>query len=282
VKRGCHKIATVSRLTGFSPELLRAWESRHRLLAPVRGGGGQRLYSDEDVLLLLGVRSLLERGGSIGEVAALGRRQLLEAGKQAQAQPAVNGAEAATAGVAVAAGERERERDGTRALALAAEAVARLSTRLAPESLLDQIVDTLAGDFQAALARIWVYEPDEVLVLRASAGLSRRTTESSRARIDLQRYRYKVGVVARTRTPFISNGIVGDREFDQRWVRRERLASVAIVPLTVGESLQGVLALFFRVALSEQVVGALQLFATLAASSIAAHRGPASASRLCA
>ncbi len=134
----------------------------------------------------------------------------------------------------------------------------------------------MATDFHAALARIWVHVPAEnVLLLRASAGLSRRTTESSRARIDLSRYRYKVGVVARRREAFISNEIVGDRDFDQRWVRRERLVSVAIVPLisaTAGETLQGVLALFFRVALSVEVVSALKLFATVAASSIAAHR----------
>jgi GAF domain-containing protein len=118
--------------------------------------------------------------------------------------------------------------------------------------------------------------------MRASAGLSRRTTESSRARIDLRRYRYKVGVVARSREPFISNAIVGDSDFDQRWVHRERLVSVAIVPLIAGDALQGVLALFFRVTLSEQVVGALKLFATVAASSIAAHRKSPRATRLCA
>jgi DNA-binding transcriptional MerR regulator len=294
-KRGCHKIATVSRLTGFSPELLRAWESRHRLLAPARGPGGQRLYSDDDVRLLRAVRTLLESGASIGEIAALGRRQLLATDEAAGARvpatapPATLSAGTApppgmTPGVATATAPNAlRERDAARALELGAQAIARLSARLQPDELLDQIVDTLASDFSAALARIWVYEPDEnVLLLRASAGLSKRTTASPRARIDLMHYRYKVGVVARSKTPFVSNAIVGDREFDQRWVRRERLASVAIVPLTVEGNLQGVLALFFRVALSEQVVAALEPFATIAAASIAAHRQPPAATKLCA
>jgi len=261
VKRGCHKIATVSRLSGFSPELLRAWESRHHLLSPSRGAGGQRLYSDDDLAVLRSVRSLLDEGRSIGEVAALGRKQLLESARAPQmARPPAP----------VTSGAHTLER--------AVEATARLSARLDPTQLLDGVVDTLATDFQAALARIWVYERDEnVLLLRSSAGLSRRTTTSPRARIDLSRYRYKVGVVARTGKPFVSNAIVGDNEFDQRWVHRERLASVAILPLMSDGWLQGVLASFFRVALSEEVIEALGVFAAVAAASIASHR-PATAS----
>src|SRR5581483_11537614 len=91
-------------------------------------------------------------------------------------------------------------------------------------------------------------------------------------RIALDRYRYKVGVVARSREPFVSSAIVGDGEFDQRWVKRERLASVAILPLSAGGQLQGVLASFFRVAISEEVVSALGIFAAMAAASIAAQR----------
>jgi DNA-binding transcriptional MerR regulator len=270
MRRGYHKIATVSRLSGFSPELLRAWEQRHKLLAPARGPGGQRLYSDEDLRVLRGVRALLDQGFAIGEIAAGGRRHLLDAARQrdaaateAAAPNGASGDEPAWAPPGRAASQAVSEQKAARALELAAQAIACLSARLPPEQLLDLIVDTLATDFQAALARIWVYEPDEqVLLLRASAGLSRQTSQSSRARIDLRRYRYKVGVVARNREPFLS---------------------VAIVPLTTRDGLQGVLALFFRVALSEQIVGALQLFATVAASSIAAHRPVAvssSASRL--
>jgi DNA-binding transcriptional MerR regulator len=245
-------------LTGFSPGVLRAWETRHKLLAPARGPGGQRLYSDEDLAVLRRVRALISEGRSIGEIAAGGRRQLLAT---ARARPSAVVAEA----------------DAAQAIEMAAQAVSRLSARLEPEQVLDLIVETMATDFQAALARIWVYDPGEnVLNLRASAGLSRRTTQSSRARIDLRRYRYKVGVVARERESFISNEIAGDRHFDQRWVRRERLVSVAIVPLIAGTTLQGVLGLFFRVALSVEVVSALKLFATVAASSIAAHRTPRS------
>jgi GAF domain-containing protein len=170
--------------------------------------------------------------------------------------------------------------------------VARLSARLAPLPLLQLICDTLASDFQAALARIWIEsspprsapslaptlaptrpraQPARTLLLRASAGLSRRTTQSPRARIDLRRYRFKVGVVARSGQPFLSNDIAGDGDFDQRWVQKERLASVAVLPLIADEVAYGVLAAFFRVALNEEVTGALRMFSAVAAGCLAAH-----------
>jgi DNA-binding transcriptional MerR regulator len=235
--RGHLKMATVTRLTGFKPELLRAWESRHQLLAPARGEGGQRLYSDQDVAVLLGVRALIAEGRSIGEIVLLGRRELADRSRPATAPRPLEPPRVETA----------------RAQQIAANAVGRLSAHVEPQQLMGLVVDTLAGDFQAALARIWVAEPDgQVLTLRASAGLSRQTAKSSRARIDLRTYRFKVGVVGRSGQPFVSNHIVGDPDFDQRWVHKERLASVAVLPLLGDDKVLGVLAGFYRVALSEE------------------------------
>ncbi|MEW5976639.1 MAG: MerR family transcriptional regulator [Acidobacteriota bacterium] len=72
-----YKLATVSRLTGFSPALLRAWERRYGFLEPGRSHGNQRLYSDDDLRLLQYVRGQLDLGRSIGEIALSGRKQLL-------------------------------------------------------------------------------------------------------------------------------------------------------------------------------------------------------------
>ena len=74
---GPYKIGTLSRLTGFSPLLLRAWERRFALLAPERGEGGQRLYTDDDLAVLRHVRALMDDGRSIGEIARSGRDALL-------------------------------------------------------------------------------------------------------------------------------------------------------------------------------------------------------------
>ncbi|MBI4508497.1 MAG: PAS domain S-box protein [Deltaproteobacteria bacterium] len=124
-------------------------------------------------------------------------------------------------------------------------------------------VDTVVSDFQAALARIWLRERDEnVLVLKASGGLSQEVRRSLRARIDISAYPYKVGAVARARRPFLQNGLAGDPEFDQEWIQRERLQSAAVFPLLAYDVLVGVLAVFFRHPLDEEI---FELLGTLAA-----------------
>lgn len=90
-------MATISRLTGLSPLLLRAWERRYGLLRPSRGPGGHRLYSDDDLHVLETVRELIGSGRSIGEIAAIGRESLLQ-GKSVPQQSGPDGPEAAEAG----------------------------------------------------------------------------------------------------------------------------------------------------------------------------------------
>jgi len=79
---GPYKMGTIARLSGFSPELLRAWERRYALVEPSRGPGGQRLYSDDDLRVLRHVRVLLDEGRSIGEIAQLGRERVLRNGRR--------------------------------------------------------------------------------------------------------------------------------------------------------------------------------------------------------
>ncbi|MCB1021279.1 MAG: MerR family transcriptional regulator [Acidobacteria bacterium] len=74
---GPYKMRTISRMTELSPALLRAWERRHGLLQPLRGSGGHRMYTDEDLQILLRVRELIRQGRSIGEIAVVGREALL-------------------------------------------------------------------------------------------------------------------------------------------------------------------------------------------------------------
>jgi DNA-binding transcriptional MerR regulator/methylmalonyl-CoA mutase cobalamin-binding subunit len=77
---GKYKMGTISRRTGFSPMLLRAWERRHGLLKPERGSGGHRLYTENDLQLLYRVKELIDSGRSIGEIALIGRQALLAQG----------------------------------------------------------------------------------------------------------------------------------------------------------------------------------------------------------
>jgi DNA-binding transcriptional MerR regulator len=63
------RIGELSRRSGVSPELLRAWEQRYGLLRPQRSEGGFRLYSPQDERRVAAMRARLERGLSAAEAA---------------------------------------------------------------------------------------------------------------------------------------------------------------------------------------------------------------------
>jgi DNA-binding transcriptional MerR regulator len=68
------RIGELSRRTGVTPELLRAWERRYGLLRPSRTPTGLRLYSDGDVDRVHLMREHLGRGLAAAEAAALAAR----------------------------------------------------------------------------------------------------------------------------------------------------------------------------------------------------------------
>ena len=65
------RIGELSRRSGVSNELLRAWERRYGLLQPTRSEGGYRLYSAADESRVTAMRENLERGLSAAEAARL-------------------------------------------------------------------------------------------------------------------------------------------------------------------------------------------------------------------
>ncbi|MBX3027207.1 MerR family transcriptional regulator [bacterium] len=66
-------LRTVSRLTGLTADVIRAWERRYGVVAPTRGPRGARLYSAEDVAQLRLLRRAVSSGRAIGDVARLSR-----------------------------------------------------------------------------------------------------------------------------------------------------------------------------------------------------------------
>lgn len=66
----------MSRRTGISAEVLRAWEKRYRAVVPSRSPTGRRLYSDADIERLKLLRRVVEAGFSIGKVASLADAEL--------------------------------------------------------------------------------------------------------------------------------------------------------------------------------------------------------------
>ena len=71
-----YPLRTACRLTGLSPEVIRAWERRYGVVEPVRTPGGTRRYSAEDLERLRLVKAAVDAGSRIGEVAGLEAQEL--------------------------------------------------------------------------------------------------------------------------------------------------------------------------------------------------------------
>ena len=71
MEAGLLRIGELSRRTGVTPELLRAWERRYGLLRPTRSSGGLRLYGHDDVVRVQRMQQHLAEGLAAAEAATL-------------------------------------------------------------------------------------------------------------------------------------------------------------------------------------------------------------------
>ncbi len=83
-----YPVRLVALRTGLTPHVLRAWERRHRVVAPTRSDGGQRLYSQLDIDRLSRLRRLTERGHAIGRLAALDLDELTRLDQESASETA--------------------------------------------------------------------------------------------------------------------------------------------------------------------------------------------------
>ena len=72
-----YPLRAAARITGLSPDLLRAWESRYEVVKPLRTPGGTRRYRDADLERLRLVKAAVDTGGRISVVARLDPAELL-------------------------------------------------------------------------------------------------------------------------------------------------------------------------------------------------------------
>jgi DNA-binding transcriptional MerR regulator/methylmalonyl-CoA mutase cobalamin-binding subunit len=98
---GRHSIAVVSRRTGITQLLLRAWERRYQAVVPSRTPTGRRLYSDRDLEKLSLLQMLTNNGHRISDVANLPLEELSQlaeeiAASQPPAAPVASGAPVST------------------------------------------------------------------------------------------------------------------------------------------------------------------------------------------
>ena len=84
-----HRIHRVAKLTGLSRDVIRVWERRFGLVKPTRGANRYRNYSDEDVALLRYLKNQLDAGASIGDLAKLGREELMSRVRAAAPRTAI-------------------------------------------------------------------------------------------------------------------------------------------------------------------------------------------------
>jgi MerR family transcriptional regulator, light-induced transcriptional regulator len=78
---GLLRIGELSRRSGVSPELLRAWERRYDLLRPTRSAGGLRLYAAADLERVRAMQRHLAEGLAAAEAAALASRSAAPASR---------------------------------------------------------------------------------------------------------------------------------------------------------------------------------------------------------
>jgi GAF domain-containing protein len=108
----------------------------------------------------------------------------------------------------------------------------------------------------AAFVRVWTYNrADDVLELQASVGLYTHI-DGAHARVPLGSL--KIGEIAASRKPHLTNHVLGDpRVPNQEWAKREGVVSFAGYPLIAEGELLGVVAVFGKHELSDDMLTAL-------------------------
>lgn len=158
-----------------------------------------------------------------------------------------------------------------RLLSLSAEIGVALTRSKGLQEMLDACCTLVLNSVNAAFVRIWTMrhqdEGGDLLEMQASRGIYTRTDGASRyKRVDMSN---KIGAIAVTKRPYISNHLLGDPQIvDQEWVKAERMVAFAGHPLLVDDQVIGVLGLFSRTPLSEIVIHSLAAIADTIALAI--------------
>jgi PAS domain S-box-containing protein len=159
----------------------------------------------------------------------------------------------------------------TRQTSLRAEVIAALAESGDLERMLQGCCEAMVKHLGAAFARIWTLNREEnVLELRASAGIyTHKDGPHSRVSVG----QLKIGLIAQERRPHLTNDVLNDpRVSDKDWARQEGMIAFAGYPLIVEDRLVGVMAMFSRETLSEDILDALASVADTVAQGIERKR----------
>jgi DNA-binding transcriptional MerR regulator/methylmalonyl-CoA mutase cobalamin-binding subunit len=139
-------LRAVMRRTGLSADVIRAWERRYRAVEPQRSAGGQRLYSERDVVRLSLLARATAQGHSIGEIARLDGAALESLLRADGARHSGDGEDLVAAAVSDALGA---------AAALDSGALEAVLKRAALSLGVDRFVDDVVGRFLAEVGNRW-------------------------------------------------------------------------------------------------------------------------------
>jgi PAS domain S-box-containing protein len=139
-------------------------------------------------------------------------------------------------------------------------------------TMLQQCAEFVVRYLDVAFARVWTLnEATQTLELGASAGCyTHLDGPHSRVRVG----QYKIGLIAREKRPLLTNSVQSDpRVSDQAWAAREGMVAFAGYPLLLENRVLGVLAMFSRHPLREDVLRILGSVADSLALGIERKRG---------
>src|SRR5207249_1574218 len=164
----------------------------------------------------------------------------------------------------------ERVRTST----LSTEVALALNAGTELQAMLQQCVELVVRHLDVALTRVWTLnEATQTLELQASAGCyTHLDGPHSRVRVG----QYKIGLIAQEKKPHLTNSIQADpRVSDKEWAAREGMVAFAGYPLLLEDRVVGVLAMFARHPLADDVLEGLSSVADSFALGIERKRSQA-------
>jgi PAS domain S-box-containing protein len=150
--------------------------------------------------------------------------------------------------------------DRVRVSTLNAEVAVALNAGCELRAMLQRCAELVVQHMDVAFARIWTLnEATQTLELQASAGqYTHLDGPHSRVKVG----QFKIGLIAREKKPHLTNSVQTDpRVSDKQWAAREGMVAFAGYPLLVEDRLLGVLALFARRPLADDILKILSSIA---------------------
>ena len=144
---------------------------------------------------------------------------------------------------------RRQAHDARRLAATRGEVNVHLTGAAPLRETLQHCTQSLVDSLQGAFARIWTLDKAEgMLILQASAGCYTHL-DGPHGRVPVGAF--KIGRIARDQQPLLTNDVLHDPNIgDPAWARRENMVAFAGYPLLIDGRTVGVLAVFWRQAVS--------------------------------